>query len=364
MKTFTLRSKFSTIFFASVLLLFGSCASMKPISEIPGVLDIDWTLHEGTNSSANARDPMELRSGKSYYAAIRYLQQDKKGRSSWKRLINYEGVYLSVDGALWSVSGNSLLAPADPFAALSPDRAVMKVHVPLGNLDSKSKEVALVLPVALPSFRGEDGDNGSDGDTSLNGDPDGEDGDDGEDGSALDLELARYDLSGSRFEGEEYGILVYDIRSNRLWLLSRRSTAIELDASGGAGGSGGQGASRQIPEESTETFLKGGDGGDGGNGGNGGLVHMIVSEGSSLDMAFAVNVSRGRGGKAGGGGEGDRKESGNLLVEILSTLMVNGSSGEDGRDGAQGRFWRESKPMDSMFLGIKSPLFDRGRLLP
>ncbi len=349
---------------AAFAALLSSCASMKPITEIPGVMDVDWTLHDGNNSSTDAVNPLELRAGRSYYVSIRYLQQDKKGRTSWKRLINYEGVYLSAEGALWAVSGTSLLAPPDPFAAFDASGASLTVHLPLVNPSRKTKAVALGLPLFLPSFRGADGENGSDGDTAPTGNPDGKDGDDGEPGASLELEIARYDLSGTRFEAMGTAVLVHEIQTDRIWIVGSRGGAIELDASGGSGGAGGRGATRKIPEESAETFLKGGNGGDGGDGGNGGLVHMVIPEGSSADMAFAVNVSRGRGGAGGAGGDGDRKKNDNVLVEILSALMVNGSDGESGRDGAQGRFWREAKPLESLFLAVRSPLFERTRLRP
>ena len=176
---------------AAFAALLSSCASMKPITEIPGVMDVDWTLHDGNNSSTDAVNPLELRAGRSYYVSIRYLQQDKKGRTSWKRLINYEGVYLSAEGALWAVSGTSLLAPPDPFAAFDASGASLTVHLPLVNPSRKTKAVALGLPLFLPSFRGADGENGSDGDTAPTGNPDGKDGDDGEPGASLELEIAR-----------------------------------------------------------------------------------------------------------------------------------------------------------------------------
>jgi len=346
---------------ALIALLAVSCASMKPIDEIPGVVDLDWTLREGTNSNGPTVEPTELRAGGTYYVSVRYLQRDKKGRDSWKNLINYQGVTLSASGIDWRVSGQTVLAPADPFAAFSTETASLTVRFPSGVGRDVTKNLALDIPVSLPSFRGADGAAGADGSGSST---DGGDGKDGKNGADLELEVARYDLAGTRFESSGYAILVYDIRSNRTWLLGRRSSAIALDASGGTGGDGGRGLDRSIAEGSSDTFLRGGDGGDGGNGGNGGLVRMILPEGSSLNLAFSVNVARGEGGKGGYGGDGDRKQSDNLLVEIVSTLMVNGSNGDDGMAGATGRYLKETKSLDAMFLGVMSPLFDRSRLAP
>lgn len=343
------------------LLSLISCASFKPLSEIPGVEALDWELRGDPSGSGPLADPLSLEPGKTYMVTVKYLQRSKRGTETWKNLINYRDVVLTASDGAWTVSGRTLKAPADPFAALKENGASLAVSFPGTSFGKVDKRVRTVLSRSLPSFRGSDGEAGVSGTESS---PSGSNGTSGTDGKNLDLEIARYDTTGTAYEFLGYALLVRDTNSGQVWLLERKSAAYIVDASGGDGGNGGNGADRKIPEGSDETFLQGGKGGSGGDGGRGGLVRFIEAPTSTVDTYFVANVPGGRSGKGGSGGTGDRKKSDNLLAEIVSAFVINGSDGDDGRPGTPGRTWREQKPLEELFVGLQSPLFDRTRLLP
>lgn len=355
------QAAFRAALTASLILALGACASFKPLSEIPGVEALDWELREDQSGSGLLADPVSLVPGRTYTLTVKYLQRSSKGTGTWKNLINYRDVVLAPSDVSWTVAGRTVTAPADPFAALAEGGASLTVNFPGTSFERVEKRVRTVLSRSLPSFRGTDGEAGASGTESS---PSGVNGKSGTDGKNLDLEIARYDTTRTVYEYLGYALLVRDANSGRIWLLERKPASYVVDAAGGDGGNGGDGADRKIPEGSDETFLQGGKGGSGGDGGRGGLVRFIQAPNSDVDTYFVASVSGGRSGKGGSGGTGDRKKSDNLLAEIVSAFIINGSDGDEGRPGTAGRSWREQKPLEELFLGVQSPLFDRSRLLP
>ncbi len=345
----------------SVLLV--SCASMRSIDKIEGIVDVDWELRSSDSSAAVALSA--VRPGERYQIAVRYLQEKKGGKSQWKPLGNTAGITVSVDDPAFDAAMPRLDAPGDPFSLFAREKAVVTVHFPRPVGKDVSKEISLTLPTTLPSFRGRDGSRGEDGESSgLR--YDGTDGSNGTDGQNLDLEIAHYRTKGTPLERYGSLILVRDAATGRVWLLAGGGSVVAVDASGGSGGSGGKGADRSIPDDSDETSVRGGSGGDGGDGGRGGFVRAVFPRDSAMAKSLMVSVSGGKGGKGGGGGDGDNKDDVDNLIDFLGVVVgvTNGRDGSEGSDGPAGRYIQDFRDLSEMFGGITSPHFDRSRLEP
>ncbi len=355
-------------FFASCVfsLALVSCATMKSIDKIEGVTAVDWELTTGEKGAPVS--PSALNPGERYYIAIKYLQEKKSGKTQWKRLSNTEGIRVSVDNESFIVSMPTLASPIDPFTIFKDARATVTVQFPGAAFKDVTKDVALTLPTALPSFRGKDGSNGADSATGNGWSTgyDGQDGEDGTNGQNVDLEIAHYNTKGTALAAQNPLVIVRNNATGRVWLLASGTSLIAIDVSGGSGGSGGSGADREIPDDSDETSIRGGDGGDGGSGGSGGFVHVVLPSGSALAKSLNVLVDGGKGGKSGKGGSGDNKDDVDNFIDFLGVVVgvTNGRDGDEGSDGFAGRYVQETKELSALFSGVSSPFFDRSRLEP
>jgi hypothetical protein len=340
-----------------------SCASLRSIDKIEGIVDVDWELRSSDSSAAVSLSA--VRPGERYQISVRYLQERKGGKSQWKSLGNTDGITVSVDDPAFDAVMPRLETPRDPFALFARDKAVVTVRFPRPIGRDVSKDLTLTLPSALPSFRGHDGSPGDDGESSGFR-YDGSDGSAGTDGQNLDLEIARYRTKGTALERYGSLILVRDATTGRVWLLAGGGSLVAVDASGGSGGAGGKGADRSIPEDSEDTSVRGGSGGDGGSGGRGGFVHAVFPRDSAMAKSLMVSVAGGKGGKGGGGGDGDNKDDVDNLMDFLGVVIgvTNGRDGAEGSDGPAGRYVQDYRDITEMFSGLNSPHFDRSRLEP
>jgi hypothetical protein len=342
-------------------ILLASCASFNEIAKIEGVKDVDWILNEGIFSSGPVVDAANLKPGQQYHVSVKYLQQDKDGKESWKYLINYTGVEISVSDGAFAVKSATIDAPSDPFFAFKEGKTVVTVKFPASIGKEVSKVVALAPSRALPPFEGSPGQAGNNGSSTS---PAGTAGSIGADAPMLDFEVAHYSTKGTQLADLGSLVVVREINSNKVWLMTPNNL-VEIDAKGGDGGIGGRGSDMTLPQGSPLAFIQGGAGGAGGNGGRGGIVHIIAPLNSALSNSFIAVIDGGKGGMGGPGGVGQKgANTGSAALNFLASAAVNGVKGRDGQAGPGGKLVAENKDLGAMFLNIKSPYFDRARLEP
>lgn len=345
-------------------LVFVSCASMKSIDKLEGVIDVDWELKSSGLASASASQTVNP--GERYYVAVKYLQEKKNGKTEWKKLNNTEGITLSVDNPSFSGAMPWLDAPLDPFVIFQSPQAKVTVHIPGSAGKDITKEVQLSLPSTLTSFRGKNGSAGSIDSAVGFHSSSAADGVNGTNGQNVDLEIAHYNVKGTSLERLNPLILVRNSVSGRVWLLATGTALIAIDSSGGSGGDGAKGEDRSLPDDSDEKSIRGESGGDGGAGGDGGNVHVVVPKDSAIQKSLSVTVLGGRGGNGGEGGKGQTRDDVDNFIDFLGAVVgvTDGRDGSDGHDGSDGRYVSEFREMSALFTGISSPLFDRSRLEP
>jgi hypothetical protein len=346
------------------LVAMTSCASFKPISQIEGVVDVDWTLHKGTNASGEEIKPDRIEAGKTYYVSVRYLQ-DVKGKKSWKNLYSYEGLSLTTNDQAFIVKSFTFAVPNDPFYIFNKAPITVTVDFPAPISKTMTKKISFALDPTLPSFKGANGERGEDGDPNGRGNAKhGKTGGRGGDAGNIDLEIARYDTKGTSLESQGPLVIVHDIQAHKIWLISPRNGRIIINATGGDGGKGGKGADMTIKEGSADFLVQGGNGGDGGTGGHGASARVIVPQNSSIEDMFTVYVGGGDEGPAGRPGTGERKDTDNAGLNFISSIAIEGLEGKEGSVGSAGRVFTEKKNLSEMFQGISSPFFERSRIIP
>lgn len=345
---------------ALVLLTLSSCASLKPITEIEGIVDVDFALHLGTASSGPEIAPDRLEAGKTYYVSVRYLQE-KKDKRTWKNLYDYKGITLSVSDTAYRIEKYTITAPNDPFYIFNAKSAEITVSMPSPPGKTITKSTSLTLSGEPPSFQGKNGSPGEDGSPmSKNG----KNGSPGADAAQFDLEAARYNTKGTKWESEGPLVILYSPQTFAVTLISPRTGRIVVNASGGSGGAGGKGADMRLAEKSPENFVQGGSGGDGGAGGRGSYAKLIVANESSVEAALVILVEGGKGGAGGKGGTGEKRKIENDILNFIAAFVTDGPSGSPGATGPAGRVAIEKKPLSEMFLRVSSPFFERERLMP
>lgn len=329
-----------------------SCASMKPLSEMKNVADVDYAVMDGTEYDAHVVNTDALRVGESYFIRVLYR---RGGETSWRKLYDNAGISAAVDNPLYQLAFPTLLVASDPFLALLSEPAALTLSFPDFIGKSVTKALFVPIPSALPSFRGSSGDTGDTG----------EYGSDGQDGRSIDVHIARYYSADIPAANAENLFIVYDTISRNVWIVKSVDGTIAIDTSGGNGGDGGDGEDRKLSSPDSKQAAIGEDGAMGGRGGRGGDITVTIDGGGNLADMLRLNAAGGNGGQGGEGGEGEYSKKPGVLSGILTLLTgVNGADGKTGSGGPSGRITIKKASLDQIFLDVNNPRFDRARLRP
>lgn len=346
------------------LVAMTSCASFKPISQIEGIVDVDWTLHKGKSSSGEEIKPDRIEPGETYYVAVRYLQ-DVKGKKSWKNLYSYEGLSFTTNDQAFIIKSFTFAVPNDPFYVFNKTPITVTVDFPAPISKKVTKKISFVLNPTLPSYKGASGEPGENGNPNGRGDDKhGKTGGRGKDAGNIDLEIARYDTKGTTLENLGPLVIVHDIQTHNSRLINPRNGRIIINATGGDGGKGGNGANMTIKDGSADFLVQGGNGGTGGTGGHGASARVIVPQNSSVEDMFTVYVGGGDEGPGGRPGTGERRDTDNAGLNFIASIATDGLEGKEGSVGTAGRVFTEKKNLSEMFQGVSSPYFERSRIIP
>jgi hypothetical protein len=185
----------------------------------------------------------------------------------------------------------------------------------------------------------------------------------GSPGPMIDVEVAYYDVTGTSLEGTGVYLLINVPQFDRYALVNQNQGPFRVESRGGQGGAGEDGDNNYATSYEPEVY--GEDGRDGYDGGIGGVINLRYPSGAgNWRSFFDLRVPGGEGGAGGQGGRGDKLETGEGLIGFMEAVggVNHGQSGRPGRRGPDGRIDDFSADLNSMFLNIDDPFFERSRL--